>query len=198
MRREFQAEQDRLEKERVHYANVAAALLAKGDLDGAAKAEAHAAEVQHAIEGVIDRAANIRAGYVYVISNIGSFGERMVKIGFTRRVEPLDRVRELGDASVPFRFDVHAMIFSDDAVGLESALHREFAAQRVNLVNAHREFFYATVQDVKDVLHRVRGSLLSYVDTPEALEWHQSEGARRVGRQPVEARINPRLVADEV
>lgn len=103
----------------------------------------------------------------------------MVKIGLTRRLEPLDRVRELGGASVPFRFDVHAVIFSDDAVGLETALHHAFAAKRVNLIDARREFFYATVQEVKDMLHRLRGSLLQYVDTPEALEWHQSENLRR-------------------
>lgn len=178
-RREFEAEQRRLEKEQTHYANKAAALRANGDTAGAAEAEAQVAELGRAIQGVVDRAANIRAGYVYVISNVGAFGQRVVKIGLTRRLDPLDRVRELGGASVPFRFDVHAMIFSDDAVGLETALHHEFAARRVNMVNARREFFYATVQEVKDMLHRLRGSLLQYVDTPEALEWHQSENLRR-------------------
>jgi hypothetical protein len=179
VRREFQAEQDRLEKERTHYANVLATLQSKGDAEGAEKAASQLAEIQHALDGVLERSANIRAGYVYVISNIGAFGKRMVKIGLTRRLEPMDRVRELGDASVPFHFDVHAMIFSDDAVGLEAALHREFEAKRVNLVNTRREFFYASAQEVRDVLHRLRGSLLSYVDDAEALEWHQSEGARR-------------------
>lgn len=76
---------------------------------------------------------------MYVISNLGAFGPRMVKIGMTRRLEPMDRVRELGDASVPFRYDVHAMIFSHDAVGLETSLHQRFAAQRVNWVNTNRE-----------------------------------------------------------
>jgi hypothetical protein len=183
-RREFEAEQRRLEKERAHYENKAAALLANGDTAGAAEAQSHVAEIQRAIQGVIDRAANIRAGYVYVISNIGAFGQRVVKIGLTRRLEPLDRVRELSGASVPFRFDVHAIIFSDDAVGLETTLHHEFASKRVNMVNARREFFYATSQEVKDTLHRLRGSLLQYVDTPEALEWHQSENIRR-GFDPV-------------
>ena len=88
------------------------------------------------MDEVDSRAANIRAGYVYVISNIGAFGERMVKIGMTRRLEPMDRVRELGDASVPFRFDVHALFFSDDAV----ARRRSTSAGRrkVNMVNAAR------------------------------------------------------------
>jgi hypothetical protein len=142
--------------------------LANGDTSGAAEAQSQVAELQRAIDRVIDRAANIRA--VYVISNVGAFGAGVVKIGLTRRLEPLDRVRELGGASVPFRFDVHAVIFSDDAVGLETALHHAFAAKRVNLINARRAFFYATVQGVKDMLHRLRGSLLQYVDTPEALE----------------------------
>lgn len=178
-RQEFEAEQRRLEKERTHYANKATALLANGDEAGAAEAQAHVAELQRAIQGVIDRAANIRAGYVYVISNFGAFGERVVKIGLTRRLDPHERVRELGGASVPFRFDCHAMIFSDDAVGLETALHHEFAAQRVNKVNARREFFYASAQDVKETLYRMRGTLLQYVDTPEALEWRQSQNIQR-------------------
>lgn len=108
-----------------------------------------------------------------------------------------DRVRELGDASVPFRFDVHAMIFSDDAVGLESALHREFASQRVNLVNARREFFYATAQEVKAILHKVRGSLLTFVDAPDALEWRQSESARSRGLPGVQASGEEGLVLDD-
>lgn len=81
------------------------------------------------------RAANIRAGYVYVISNRGAFGDRVVKIGLTRRLEPLDRIYELGDASVPFRFDVHAIFFSEDAVSLENELHERFSAHRVNWAN---------------------------------------------------------------
>ncbi|HEX4420386.1 MAG TPA: GIY-YIG nuclease family protein [Kofleriaceae bacterium] len=88
-------------------------------------------------------------------------------------------MHELGSASVPFRFDVHALIFSDDAVGLETQLHHELSAKRVNMVNSRREFFYATAQEVRDVLIQLRGSLLQFVDTPEALEWRQSENLRR-------------------
>src|SRR6201999_1244228 len=90
------------------------------------------------------RIANIRAGYVYVISNIGAFGPNIVKIGMTRRLDPMDRVRELGDASVPFRYDVHALHFSEDAVGVEAELHRRFAHGRVNRINLRREYFYTT------------------------------------------------------
>ncbi len=177
--REIQAEQDRLTKERSHYESVIAALQAKGDTAAAADAEERLVEIQQMIDGVAERAANIRAGYVYVISNIGSFGEQVVKIGLTRRLDPMDRVRELGDASVPFRFDLHALIFSEDAVGLETALHHEFASRRVNLVNAHREFFYVTPNDVKAKLIALRGDLLSFTDSHEALEWRQSETTRR-------------------
>jgi uncharacterized protein YlxW (UPF0749 family) len=181
-RRDFEREKQRLEKERAHHETALAALRAKGTTASAERIalyEAKLAEIDGAIEGVTARSANMRAGYVYVISNIGSFGERMVKIGMTRRLDPMDRVRELGDASVPFRFDVHAMIFSEDAVDLETQLHRAFAEHRVNLVNAHREFFYAAPGEVRDVLHRFRGDLLTFTDTAEALEWRQSENARR-------------------
>lgn len=177
--RDFEREQARLEKERTHYESALRALLAKGDTTAAENVALKLEEIQSAIDGVIARAANARAGYVYVISNIGSFGEEVVKIGLTRRLEPMDRVRELGDASVPFRFDVHALIFSDDAVALETELHRRFSKRRVNLVNAHREFFYTTPHDVKEALLELQGSLLSFVEIPEALEWHQSMTARK-------------------
>jgi hypothetical protein len=110
-----------------------------------------------------------------VISNIGAFGEDVVKIGMTRRLEPEDRVRELGDASVPFRFDTHALIFSDDAVGLEGRLHAALSDRCVNKVNARREFFRTTPAEVKGLLEKIAGQhLLEYRDTPEALEWRQS------------------------
>lgn len=182
-RRDFEREQARLEKEKAHYEAALNALRMKGDTTAVAAAEQKLTEIDDAIHGVITRAANIRAGYVYVISNIGSFGELVVKIGMTRRLDPMDRVRELGDASVPFRFDVHAVIFSDDAVGLETALHQAFAAKRVNLVNQHREFFYATPVEVREVLLRLQGNLLTYTDVPQAVEWHQSRGTRP--HQPV-------------
>ena len=105
--REYERETERLRKEHAHYEEAAAQLRAKGDHDAADQAEAKLAEIQDAIEGVNERAANIRAGHVYVISNVGPSGPDMVKIGMTRRQDPMDRVRELGDASVPFHYDVH-------------------------------------------------------------------------------------------
>ena len=178
-RREYEREQARLEKERAHYQAALNALRMKGDDTAVLQAEQKLTEIQHAIEGVVNRAANVRAGYVYVISNIGSFGDRVVKIGMTRRLDPMDRVRELGDASVPFRFDVHALFFSDDAVGIETAMHQRFADRRVNLVNMHRSFFHVTPHDVKEALMELQGNLLSFVEIPEALEWHQSQTALR-------------------
>jgi hypothetical protein len=141
-------------------------------------------EIQDALDGINRRAANIRAGHVYVISNVGAFGNDIVKIGMTRRLEPLDRVRELGDASVPFRYDVHAMVFSEDAVGLETHLHHQLADRRLNLVNMRREFFRAHPAEVRDILLRLDASIVQWVDEPEALEWRQSEQARRQPNAP--------------
>jgi len=100
----------------------------------------------------ISMAQQTRSGHVYVISNIGSFGEDVYKIGMTRRLEPLDRVRELGDASVPFAFDVHAMIYSDDAPSLENHLHKVFNEKQVNKVNSRKEFFKVGIKDIKSIV----------------------------------------------
>jgi hypothetical protein len=176
-RAEYRREQERLLKEKTHYLNALEALRAKGDHEGAAELEGKIADVDSAIEGIKHREAHIRAGYVYVISNIGAFGERMVKIGMTRRLEPLDRIRELGDASVPFRYDVHALFFSEDAVGIETKLHQELEHARVNRVNLRREFFFATPSEVRDLLLKHAGNLLDYAEVPEAVEYWQSRGA---------------------
>lgn len=173
---EYEAEQERLEKEKAHYEAALRALIMRGDAAAARDAQVKIDEIRNAIEGVIARAANYRAGYVYVISNIGAFGADVVKIGLTRRLQPLERVYELSGASVPFRFDVHALIFSADAVGLETALHHRFAARRVNMVNARREFFFVTPREVKDALLELKGDLLSFDEAAEAVEWRQSVG----------------------
>ena len=100
----------------------------------------------------ISNLANGKAGNVYVISNLGSFGENVFKIGMTRRLNPQDRVNELGDASVPFKFDVHSFIFSDDAVGLENKLHQILNNKRVNKVNMRKEFFYTSVDELEQLV----------------------------------------------
>lgn len=176
---EMERERARLEKERDHYQNALNALEAKGDEEAAKRLREDLERVSRAIEDVDYRAANIRAGYVYVISNIGSLGERMVKIGMTRRLDPQDRVRELSDSSVPFKFDAHAIFFSKDAVGIETELHKRLADRRVNRVNMRREFFYATPAEVKEHLLEVAGDILEYEEAPEALEYHQSLNAMR-------------------
>ncbi|WP_437917079.1 DUF4041 domain-containing protein [Sorangium sp. So ce302] len=110
-------------------------------------------------ERAISRAQMTRSGHVYVISNIGSFGEHIYKIGMTRRLDPLDRVQELGDASVPFAFDVHAMIYSDDAPALETALHRAFHERRINLVNEKKEFFQVEIDEIARTVRRMHGEI---------------------------------------
>lgn len=173
VQQEIERERARLEKERQHYANALAALVQKGDDAGAERLREQLGDVQRAIEDVDYRAANIRAGYVYVISNLGSFGEQMVKVGMTRRLDPKDRIRELSDASVPFNFDIHALFFSKDAVGIELAIHERLAAGRVNTVNRRREFFRATPLEVKKHLSELTGELLEFQDFAEALEYRQ-------------------------
>ncbi|WP_347715656.1 DUF4041 domain-containing protein [uncultured Actinomyces sp.] len=172
--RELQAERERLEKERQHYLNVLKTVEEIGDEAETARLKQQIIEIEKGINDVEKREANIRAGYVYVISNIGSFGERMVKIGMTRRLDPMDRVRELGDASVPFNFDVHALFFSDDAVSVETELHHRFADKRVNRINARREFFYATPAEVREALKDVAGNLLEFTEEPEAEQYRLS------------------------
>ncbi len=178
-RKEFEAEKARLLKEQSHYATALERIRLTGSSDEVAAAEAKLAEIGEAIHGVEEREANVRAGYVYVISNVGAFGPEVVKIGMTRRLDPTDRIRELGDASVPFRYDVHALVFSEDAVSLENRLHHALAERRLNLVNQRREFFYATPTEVKALLTQADGSVLEFIEEPEADEWHQSENARR-------------------
>ena len=172
---ELQAERERLQKERAHYTNVLASLRDEGDIEGVARLAAQLAEIDQAIAHNDYRTANIRAGYVYVISNVGAFGPNVVKIGMTRRLEPMDRVRELGDASVPFPFDVHALYFSDDAVTLEADLHNQFANQRLNRVNLRREFFFANPTEVRLVLASKIGNLLEFTEEPEAGQYFQSK-----------------------
>jgi hypothetical protein len=169
---ELAAARERLEKERAHLVTVIEKLEASGLSDP--DLEAKLSSVDNAIAQNDYRAANIRAGYVYVISNRGALGERVVKIGLTRRLEPLDRINELGDASVPFRFDVHAIYFSEDAVKLENELHDHFASRRLNWANNRKEFFFASPSEVRSVLVEKVGNLLEFVERCESTEYYQS------------------------
>ncbi|WP_135606842.1 DUF4041 domain-containing protein [Methanococcoides sp. NM1] len=152
--------------------------MAKGEEMGAlndkvADLERLLKEAHEKKERAISRAQQTRSGHVYVISNIGSFGEDVYKIGMTRRLEPMDRVRELGDASVPFRFDVHAMIYSDDAPSLENNLHSMFRERQVNAVNNRKEFFSVSLNDIEKAVHELHGQI-EFTKVVEAKEYRES------------------------
>lgn len=121
------------------------------------------------------REKNAKAGYVYIISNIGSFGENVFKIGMTRRLEPLERIHELGDASVPFKYDIHALIFSEDAPKLEAALHVAFNEKRLNVINQRKEFYRVSLDEIKKVVRDNFDKTVDFVDLPEAEEFRMSE-----------------------
>jgi hypothetical protein len=170
--RELAEERARLDKERGHLLNALNAIRASGQADPALELRLEA--IDQAIAQNDFRAANIRAGYIYVISNRGAFGEDVVKIGLTRRLEPTERVAELSGASVPFRFDIHTLFFSEDAVTLENELHKHFAARALNQANPRKEFFFATPAEVRDVLVEKVGNLLEFSEYAEATEYLQS------------------------
>lgn len=129
-------------------------------------------------ERAISRAQMTRSGHVYIISNIGSFGEEVVKIGMTRRLDPRDRIKELGDASVPFDFDVHGLVFAEDAPALEAELHRQFADRRLNLVNQRREFFRVRLPEI-DAFLRSKAMALELTLLAEAREYRETVAIRQ-------------------
>lgn len=127
----------------------------------------------------LSMAQQTRRGHVYVISNIGSFGEDVFKIGMTRRLDPQDRIDELGSASVPFMFDVHAMIHSDDAPAMENSLHQHFSEKRTNLVNKRKEFFNVSLEDIKTAVFDVGGNDVDFVETASAQHYHETKAIRK-------------------
>lgn len=164
-RRELEAQRKQVENEEKKYAQemdrVNGQLKSTEDTAETEKLKARLAELEQMLASVSERKEEIialqngKAGTVYIISNIGSFGEDVFKIGMTRRLEPQDRVNELGDASVPFPFDVHSFIFSEDAVSLETALHKELNAKRVNKVNLRKEFFRVSLDELEKLVERI-------------------------------------------
>lgn len=177
------------EKERIHYRNALHRIeiqIQSANETERTILEERRLEMQQQLENIeaeikqIDyREANQRAGYVYIISNIGSFGENVYKIGMTRRLEPMDRVDELGDASVPFAFDVHAMIFSDDAPALEAALHKAFDDKKVNMINTRREFFHVTLEEIEEVVKKNFDKTVEFTKIPNAEQFRESQMMRR-------------------
>ena len=119
---------------------------------------------------------------MYVISNIGSFGEGVYKIGMTRRLDPMDRVRELGDASVPFTFGVHAIIFTNDAPGLEATLHQEFGPRRVNRINNCKEFFRVSLSEIQSAVGQHQGEI-EFTQLAEASDYRETVALWRNGAE---------------
>ncbi|MCX8487307.1 MAG: GIY-YIG nuclease family protein [Crocinitomicaceae bacterium] len=130
--------------------------------------------VQEYKERAISMAQQTKRGFIYIISNIGSFGEDVYKIGMTRRLDPTDRVKELGDASVPFHFDIHAMIYSENAPALENELHKAFVDKKINMMNNRKEFFRISLEDIE--LKMVEMNMtVDFIKTPEAMQYRESQ-----------------------
>lgn len=182
VQKEIEEARKKLQKEQTHYQNALDALIKQIQTSGETpellekknNLEAELQDTAKAIANVDYREANRKAGYVYIISNIGAFGQNVYKIGMTRRLEPMERIEELGDASVPFNFDVHALIFTEDAPALENALHTAFEAYKINKINKRREFFRVNLDEIKKVVRQNFDKTVEWIDVPEAEQYRQS------------------------
>lgn len=185
IQREIEAERKKAEKEKQHYLNAlkeAQKQLAECTDEAQRNAltekldemQTQVSKIDKNLADIDYREANQRVGYVYVISNIGSFGENIYKIGMTRRLNPQERVDELGNASVPFNFDVHAMIFSKDAPALENALHHAFDDRKVNMVNKRREFFNVSLDEIEKVVKENFDGSVEFEKTALAEQYRES------------------------
>lgn len=182
---EIKAKRKQLEKDRDHFKNMVAKvteLLKEAKNDEVDELKRQLSEYQDKlseldeIEEDIDyRESHATAGYVYVISNIGSFGEDVYKIGVTRRLEPLERIRELSSASVPFQFDVHALIFSEEAFALETELHNQLANYKVNKVNGRKEYFKVSFEEIRNILATHKELTVELNEDAEAFEYRQTK-----------------------
>jgi hypothetical protein len=176
LQREIDREMEQLDRERAAIQAALDKALAEARDEHNEEVErlkARLAEAEEKVQRAKSRAEMTKSGYVYIISNLGSFGEGVFKIGMTRRLEPRDRVRELGDASVPFPFDVHMMVSCDDAPKLENALHRAFHKTRLNKIKPRKEFFRADIEHIRKIVQENHGDV-EYVADAEALEYRQS------------------------
>lgn len=186
VRREIENEKKKIEKEEKQFNNEVNLLLKRLEkAQNTVEAEVYAekirslelkiSELEKDKKDVLNREANTRAGYVYIISNIGSFGENIYKIGMTRRLEPTERIKELGDASVPFEFDIHAMIFSDDAPKLEKILHNHFRDRELNKVNHRKEFFNVHIDEIEELVIKEHNNTVEFVKIPIADQYWESQ-----------------------
>lgn len=184
LQKEIEEARKKIQKEQKHYQNaldsinkqlLTATDEQKADLEQKkAEIEAQLGEIDKNIKDIDYRESNAKAGYVYIISNIGAFGENVYKIGMTRRLDPQERIDELSDASVPFNFDIHAMIFSDNAPALEAALHKAFENKKLNMVNQRREFFNVTLDEIKEVVMKNFDKSVEFIEVPEAEQYRTS------------------------
>lgn len=185
VRREIEREKAKIEKDETQFKNEISKLmkyLQKTDnevektlyIDKIKECEEKLSELETVKSDVLNREKNTRAGFVYIISNIGSFGENIFKIGMTRRLEPMDRIKELSSASVPFEFDVHALIFSDDAPSLESILHNTFREYEVNKVNHRKEFFSIPLEKIEKVVTEHHNATVKWTYDAAAEEYRES------------------------
>lgn len=185
LEQEIRAAREKITKERKHFAAALRDLNARLEkvvteedrsllLAKIAEVEAGKASLDSEEKAIDYREQNAKAGYVYVISNIGAFGEGIYKIGMTRRLEPMERVDELGDASVPFWFDVHAMVFSDNAPALEAKLHERFAAGRLNKVNGRKEFFRADISEIESIIRANYDAVVEVTHEAAAEQYRES------------------------
>ena len=185
VRREIEREKAKIEKDETQFKNEISKLmkyLQKTDnevektlyIDKIKECEEKLSELETVKSDVLNREKNTRAGFVYIISNIGSFGENIFKIGMTRRLEPMDRIKELSSASVPFEFDVHALIFSDDAPSLESILHNTFREYEVNKVNHRKEFFAIPLEKIEKVVTEHHNATVQWTYDASAEEYRES------------------------
>lgn len=185
-RRELEAENKKLDKEHKQFSNELQRLLKYlNNSTDSVQSEMYADEIKGIKQKISDveerqsdiehRQTNTRAGFVYIISNIGSFGENIFKIGMTKRLNPLDRINELSSASVPFIFDVHAMIFSDDAPKLENELHQAFATNAVNKINPRKEFYNVSIDDIsKEIEKNHPDAIMQLTKLAKAEEYRRS------------------------
>jgi LPXTG-motif cell wall-anchored protein len=188
-RKQLEVERKKIEAEEEKYKNEIASIqsqlseakdqtLIKQLQERIAKMQSQLTEVEKKKEDIV-KLEHGQAGHIYIISNLGSFGENIFKIGMTRRIEPQERIDELGDASVPFRFDVHSTIFSNNAPELESALHKKLHNSRVNKINLRKEFFKTTIDELEDLVYELEPSA-QFDRTMLAEQYHQSMAVNEV------------------
>jgi len=205
-RREFEQAQKEAEKEEVNFEKALEKArkeigLATGDKHDKLQAqieklEQELKEAHERKERAMSMAQQTKRGHVYIISNIGSFGEQVYKIGMTRRLEPVDRIKELGDASVPFQFDIHAMIYSEDAPALENELHKTFTNKKVNMLNYRKEFFKVTLDEIEQKAKEI-GLETEFTRLPEAMEYRETLAILEKLNSTVEHKTLDQIIADE-